>query len=149
MPPIALTCGTGLKVPSIGRFDKLATLERSVIAGKVSDAPPAWPHAQRATFFSVASVRLRRAKPLVPDGSRLGLAGPSRALCRRLMLQNANQKVAEVLDRHPDQLDGLSSARATTDAEVRRQSGLVGLSKDTWEAQRWTEASSILADARQ
>src|SRR5271166_1856889 len=33
--PLAATAGTGLKVPSVARFDKLATVDRSVIAGKL------------------------------------------------------------------------------------------------------------------
>jgi mRNA interferase MazF len=53
MAPLAATPGTGLKVPSVVRFDKLATLDRTVIAGKLGDAPPAWLAAQSATFFSV------------------------------------------------------------------------------------------------
>ena len=53
MAPIAPTAGTGLKVPSVVRFDKLATLDRSVIAGRIGEAPPAWLGAQRATFFGV------------------------------------------------------------------------------------------------
>jgi mRNA interferase MazF len=35
------------------RFDKLATLDRSVIAGKIDAAPDDWLRAQRATFFGV------------------------------------------------------------------------------------------------
>jgi mRNA interferase MazF len=45
--------GTGLKVPSVVRFDKLATLDRSVITGKLGDAPSEWLAAHRATFFGV------------------------------------------------------------------------------------------------
>lgn len=45
--------GTGLKVPSVVRFDKLATLDRSVIAGKLGDAPAGWLTAHRGTFFGV------------------------------------------------------------------------------------------------
>ena len=45
--------GTGLKVPSVVRFDKLATLDRSVIAGKLGTAPTSWLAAQRAVFFDV------------------------------------------------------------------------------------------------
>jgi mRNA interferase MazF len=45
--------GTGLKVPSAVRFDKLATLDRSVIAGKLGDAPTDWLVAQRSVFFNV------------------------------------------------------------------------------------------------
>jgi mRNA interferase MazF len=45
--------GTGLKVPSVVRFDKLATLDRSVIAGKLGTAPAGWLTAQRTVFFNV------------------------------------------------------------------------------------------------
>ena len=34
--------GTGLKIPSMIGFDKLATLERAAIAGKIGDAPVEW-----------------------------------------------------------------------------------------------------------
>lgn len=51
--PIAPTPGTGLKVPSVVRFDKLATLDRSVVSGKLGDAPPAWLAAHAGTFFGV------------------------------------------------------------------------------------------------
>ena len=53
MAPLATLPGTGLKVPSVVRFDKLATLDRSVIAGRLGEAPPDWLAAQRATFFGV------------------------------------------------------------------------------------------------
>jgi mRNA interferase MazF len=53
MAPLAATAGTGLKVPSVVRFDKLATLDRSVIAGKLGEAPGEWLRAQRAIFFGV------------------------------------------------------------------------------------------------
>jgi mRNA interferase MazF len=53
MAPLAAIAGTGLKVPSVVRFDKLATLDRSVIAGKLGDAPADWLAANRATFFTV------------------------------------------------------------------------------------------------
>jgi mRNA interferase MazF len=39
MASLAATPGTGLKVPSVVGFDKLATLDRGVIAGKIGDAP--------------------------------------------------------------------------------------------------------------
>ena len=51
--PLAATAGTGLKVPSMVRFDKLATLDRSVIAGKLGEAPADWLAAQRSVFFGV------------------------------------------------------------------------------------------------
>ena len=44
---------TGLKVPSVVRFDKLATLEKGVISGKLGSASPAWLAANRITFFAV------------------------------------------------------------------------------------------------
>ena len=50
---LAATPGTGLKVPSVVRFDKLATLDRAVIAGKIGDAPAEWLASQRTTFFGV------------------------------------------------------------------------------------------------
>lgn len=53
MAPLAATPGTGLKVPSVVRFDKLATLDRAVIAGKLGEAPADWLAAQRTTFFGV------------------------------------------------------------------------------------------------
>ena len=51
--PIAATPGTGLKVPSVVRFDKMATLDKSVVTGRLGEAPPAWLAAHRATFFGV------------------------------------------------------------------------------------------------
>lgn len=51
--PIAPTPGTGLKVPSVVRFDKLATLDPAVIAGKLGDATATWLDSHRATFFGV------------------------------------------------------------------------------------------------
>jgi mRNA interferase MazF len=45
--------GTGIKVSSAVRFDKLATLDRSVIAGKLGDAPAEWLVAQRSRFYNV------------------------------------------------------------------------------------------------
>jgi len=53
MAPLGPEPGTGLKVPSVVRFDKLATLDRSVIAGRLGTAPPTWLAAQRAVFFGV------------------------------------------------------------------------------------------------
>jgi mRNA interferase MazF len=51
--PLAPAPGTGLKVASVVRFDKLATLDRAVIAGTLGDAPAGWLAAQRARFFGV------------------------------------------------------------------------------------------------
>ncbi len=51
--PIAATPGTGLKAPSVVRFDKVATLDKSVVTGRLGEAPPAWLAAHRATFLGV------------------------------------------------------------------------------------------------
>lgn len=53
MAAIAPTPGTGLKVTSVVRFDKLATLGPAVITGKLGDAPPDWLGAHRVAFFGV------------------------------------------------------------------------------------------------
>lgn len=53
MAPIAPTPSTGLKVPSVVRFDKLATLDLAVIAGRIGDAPTEWLEAHREVFFGV------------------------------------------------------------------------------------------------
>ena len=53
MAPLDPDPGTGLKVPSVVRFDKLATLDRSVIAGRLGAAPATWLAAQRTVFFGV------------------------------------------------------------------------------------------------
>jgi mRNA interferase MazF len=45
--------GTGLKLSSVVRFDKIATLDRAVITGKLGDAPAAWLEKHRAIFFAV------------------------------------------------------------------------------------------------
>lgn len=50
---IAPTPETGLKVLSTVRFDKLATLDFGVIAGRLGDAPATWLEAQATTFFGV------------------------------------------------------------------------------------------------
>lgn len=51
--PLAATAGTGLKVLSAVRFDKLATLDRSIIVGKLRDAPVEWLAKYHAVFFGV------------------------------------------------------------------------------------------------
>lgn len=53
MVPLEAGRVTGLKVPSVVRFDKIATLERSVFTGKLGDAPAAWLAAHRRDFFDV------------------------------------------------------------------------------------------------
>jgi len=51
--PLEALPGTGLKVLSAVRFDKLATLDRSVIAGQLGIAPAEWLVAQQSRFFNV------------------------------------------------------------------------------------------------
>jgi len=51
--PIAPTAGTGLKVPSSVRFDKIATIDKNIIAGRIGDANPAWLEDARKVFFGV------------------------------------------------------------------------------------------------
>lgn len=51
--PIAPTLGTGLKVPSSVRFDKIATLEKRIIAGRIGAAEAAWLTQARTVFFNV------------------------------------------------------------------------------------------------
>ncbi len=53
MAPLAALEGTGLKVPSVVRFDKVATLDRSIFSGKLGDAPGDWLAEHRATFLGV------------------------------------------------------------------------------------------------
>lgn len=53
MAALAALPGTGLKAPSVARFDKITTLDRSIIMGRLGDAPPDWIAAQQATFFGV------------------------------------------------------------------------------------------------
>lgn len=43
----------GLKVPSVVRFDKVVTLEKQIIVGKLGDAEPAFLAAARPVFFGV------------------------------------------------------------------------------------------------
>jgi mRNA interferase MazF len=42
-----------LKVASAVRFDKVATIDRSIIAGRIGDAEPVWMQNARKTFFGV------------------------------------------------------------------------------------------------
>ena len=53
MAAIPMTGGSGLKVPSLVRFDRLACSTALVIAGKIGAAPADWLHAHRAVFFGV------------------------------------------------------------------------------------------------
>ncbi len=51
--PIDPMPGTGLKVPSMVRFDKIATVSRDIIVGRLGFADPAWLAANRGVFFGV------------------------------------------------------------------------------------------------
>lgn len=53
MAPLEPGVGTGLRRPFPARFDKPATLGRSVIAGQIGAAPRAWLTAQARTVFAV------------------------------------------------------------------------------------------------
>jgi mRNA interferase MazF len=54
--PIIPTPRNGLKVPSLVRFDKLATVDKNIIAGRMGDADPIWLSRHRAVFFDVFGV---------------------------------------------------------------------------------------------
>ncbi|WP_051330500.1 type II toxin-antitoxin system PemK/MazF family toxin [Niveispirillum irakense] len=43
----------GLKVPSMVRFDKLATIDKSIISGRLGSVNQTWLQNQRALFYSV------------------------------------------------------------------------------------------------
>jgi mRNA interferase MazF len=51
--PIMPTPGNGLKVPSLVRFDKLATINKAILAGRLGDADLAWLAAHRGVFYGV------------------------------------------------------------------------------------------------
>lgn len=50
---IAATAGTGLKVISSVRFDKIATINKDIIAGRIGDADPVWLKDASSVFFGV------------------------------------------------------------------------------------------------
>lgn len=50
---IAPTARTGLKVASSVRFDKIATINNTIIAGRIGDADPDWLKEAREVFFGV------------------------------------------------------------------------------------------------
>lgn len=49
--------GTGLKLPSVVRFDKIATLDKAIVAGTLGVAPPEWLDVHAAAFFGVFGFR--------------------------------------------------------------------------------------------
>ena len=53
MAPTDADAGHGLNVPSVIRSDKLATLNLSVVARRLGEAPVAWLKAHRADFSGV------------------------------------------------------------------------------------------------
>ncbi|HYH21512.1 MAG TPA: type II toxin-antitoxin system PemK/MazF family toxin [Azospirillum sp.] len=65
---IAPTAANGLKVPSVVRFDKLVTLEKRVVSGKLGDADPVWLRDAAPVFFRVFGFTL----PHIPDSVRGG-----------------------------------------------------------------------------
>ncbi len=50
---IAPAPGTGLKVKSLVRFDKVATIDKTIIAGRIGDADPDWLNDARKIFYGV------------------------------------------------------------------------------------------------
>ena len=59
--PIMPTATNGLKVPSMVRFDKIATIDKSIIAGRLGTADPAWLGRARMVFFGVFGFNRQRA----------------------------------------------------------------------------------------
>ena len=53
MAPIPATARTGLKAPSVVRFDKIATLDKSIFTGRIGNATRTWLAAHSAMFFGV------------------------------------------------------------------------------------------------
>ena len=50
---IGPAAGTGLKAPSWAPFDKIATIDKSIIAGRLGDAGATWLIEARTAFFGV------------------------------------------------------------------------------------------------
>jgi len=51
--PIPPTATNGLKVASTVRFDKIATLEKKIVSGRLGSVDPAWLRQHRGKFFAV------------------------------------------------------------------------------------------------
>jgi len=51
--PIAPSPKNGLKVSSMVRFDKIATIDKSIIAGRLGSADSDWLAKHRSAFFAV------------------------------------------------------------------------------------------------
>jgi mRNA interferase MazF len=54
--PIAPAPGTGLKVPSLVRFDKIATIDKNIISGRLGEAEPAWLADARQVFLACSDL---------------------------------------------------------------------------------------------
>jgi mRNA interferase MazF len=50
---ITPTSGNGLKAPSMVRFDKIATINKNIIAGRIGVVDPAWLQQAGTVFFRV------------------------------------------------------------------------------------------------
>ena len=57
--PIAPTAGTGLKVASLVRFDKIATINKDIIAGRIGDADLIWLIDARRIFLACSGLEAR------------------------------------------------------------------------------------------
>ncbi len=53
MAALPANTATGLKVASVARFDKVATLEKGIVTGTLGKADPAWLLENAAGFFGV------------------------------------------------------------------------------------------------
>lgn len=58
--PISPIPATGLKAPSWVRFDKIATIDKAIIAGRLGNADPAWLEQARTVFFGVFGFQVPR-----------------------------------------------------------------------------------------
>ena len=84
MATIAPAPGTGLKAPSVIRFDKVATLDIGVIAGKLGDAAAAWLDVQAAAFFGLFGFA-------APNAPRLPSAIAARAMAPMRVMHSATK----------------------------------------------------------
>lgn len=51
--PLLPSAGNGLKVPSLVRFDKIATIDRDIIVGRLGETDPTWLVEARQVFLGV------------------------------------------------------------------------------------------------
>jgi mRNA interferase MazF len=58
------TAESGLKAPSVVRFDKVATLDKGVVTGKIGNAASDWLAAHSFTFFGVFGFDLPSSAPI-------------------------------------------------------------------------------------